>query len=130
MSDEKIVSIGRTPEARARQQHARRDANPEEYNKRYAKHARAHRAAKMGIFVNDIDAWYDKQLRLQGGRCAMPDCRRPAEESTHGRLDMDHDPQTGQYRALLCRPCNNILGSYENRKMIFAEYVRKHRRGK
>jgi hypothetical protein len=96
----------------------------------YTIYARKHRASKMGISVLDIDAWYEKQLALQGGRCAMPDCRTLAENSYGGRLDMDHDLQTDKFRALLCRSCNTKLGIYEKRKMVFETYVKAHRRGR
>lgn len=49
---------------------------------------------------------YAALLEAQGGRCAL--CRR-ANGRTR-KLSVDHDHKTGYIRALLCRPCNDMLG--------------------
>ena len=36
---------------------------------------------------------------------------------------VDHDHKTGEYRGLLCVPCNNGLGVYELHKERFEKYL-------
>ena len=49
---------------------------------------------------------YGKLYLAQGGTCAI--CQR-ATGATR-RLSVDHDHKTGLVRALVCRPCNDLLG--------------------
>jgi hypothetical protein len=55
-------------------------------------------------------AQYDRLYRAQDGRCYI--CQRATGKTR--RLSVDHDHAIGDrleaVRALLCRPCNNILG--------------------
>lgn len=44
----------------------------------------------------------------QGGCCAI--CRKPEAECGRRRFGVDHDHETGAVRALLCGPCNSLLG--------------------
>lgn len=57
-----------------------------------------------GITVED----YDTTLEKQGGHCAI--C--PAREPGRGRkyFVVDHNHETGEFRGLLCIPCNLLLG--------------------
>jgi hypothetical protein len=48
---------------------------------------------------------YYERVAAQGGRCAV------CNDEPKGRLDVDHDHQTGVVRALLCGPCNRALGN-------------------
>src|SRR5689334_20801324 len=47
---------------------------------------------------------YQEMLAVQGGCCAI------CGEAT-GKLDVDHDHDSGQIRALLCHPCNLMVGN-------------------
>lgn len=49
---------------------------------------------------------YEALYEAQGGVCYI--CRRATGASR--RLSVDHDHKTGEVRALLCRPCNSLLG--------------------
>jgi len=49
---------------------------------------------------------YEALYKAQGGRCYI--CRRATGKTR--RLSVDHDHATGAVRALLCRPCNSMLG--------------------
>jgi hypothetical protein len=60
-----------------------------------------HLRRKYGITADD----YDRMLAQQEGGCAI--CgREPGDIALH----VDHDPIGGAIRALLCFPCNNLLG--------------------
>lgn len=61
---------------------------------------------------------FDRMVREQGGRCAL--CNEPE------KLCVDHDHETGQVRALLCRPCNIALGALRDNSALMrkaADYV-------
>lgn len=49
---------------------------------------------------------YEALYEAQGGRCFI--CRRATGKAR--RLSVDHCHSTGEVRALLCRPCNDLLG--------------------
>lgn len=51
---------------------------------------------------------YESMRAIQNYSCAI--CFTPEAETTHGRLDVDHDHETGQVRGLLCGKCNKALG--------------------
>lgn len=94
-------------EARNREktQRAKRDAS---YRKLY------------GITLEE----YEAMLEVQGGVCAM--CGGTQERA----LNVDHCHETGRVRALLCTPCNGMLGnardSIENLERGIT-YLRKYR---
>jgi hypothetical protein len=52
---------------------------------------------------------YDDLLASQGGQCAICD-RKPGQANLH----VDHDPETGRVRGLLCFSCNQALGSFQD----------------
>ena len=51
---------------------------------------------------------YEEMLTAQGGMCAI--CGTDESKHTHERLVVDHDHATGEVRALLCNPCNWLVG--------------------
>ncbi|OMI34457.1 endonuclease VII domain-containing protein [Streptomyces sparsogenes] len=55
----------------------------------------------------------------QGGVCVI--CRRAPNGGT--RLYVDHCHTTGVVRALLCNPCNLMIGVYENHHRTATEYL-------
>lgn len=58
---------------------------------------------------------YDRMYAAQGGVCAI--CRRATGKVK--RLAVDHDHDTGRVRALLCGPCNQIVGYFQNSPEAF-----------
>ena len=67
---------------------------------------------------------YELLLKHQNGLCAL--CGRP---SAH-KLVVDHDHETNQIRALLCRNCNSALGLMNDdisRLTAAADYIRYHK---
>jgi hypothetical protein len=70
-----------------------------------ARKARAHASRVQSVYglkPGEYEALYESQ----GGRCFI--CRLATGASR--RLSVDHCHATGEVRALLCRPCNDLLG--------------------
>ncbi|MEY2569279.1 MAG: hypothetical protein QOE35_3808 [Actinomycetota bacterium] len=65
-----------------------------------------HLERKYGMTLDD----YDRLLEQQGGGCAI--CGRPPRDDIS--LHVDHDHDTGRVRGLLCFPCNNTLGDFDD----------------
>lgn len=88
----------------------RRRREPEKFNRPRTREARRreHLKAKYSMVPGD----YDRLVSSQAGKCAI--C---GKETAY--LCIDHDHKTGRVRALLCRPCNLILGfSKENSNIL------------
>ncbi|MFI2349748.1 endonuclease VII domain-containing protein [Streptomyces sp. NPDC019443] len=64
-------------------------------------------------------AQYMALADAQGGVCAI--CG--TAPNVGARLFVDHCHATGVVRALLCNPCNLMIGVYENRRHEAAEYL-------
>ena len=64
------------------------------------------RAAKIRQYKYGItEDEYTAMLEAQEGRCAICNLER--------KLVIDHDHKTGKVRGLLCKPCNAMLGPFE-----------------
>ena len=63
--------------------------------------------------INSIEA--DFMAFMQGRQCAIEGCTNDATE-------VDHNHDTGEVRAMLCRDCNTNLAVLEN--PLFASYVK------
>ena len=64
-------------------------------------------------------------LAEQYGGCAI--CGRPEPEG--GSLHVDHDHETGAVRGLLCFPCNQAIGAFEEDIEFLSAalgYLRRH----
>lgn len=58
---------------------------------------------------------FDEMLEAQNGVCAI--CKKECPSGT--RLSVDHDHETGQVRALLCKNCNLVIGyAHENVEIL------------
>ena len=64
---------------------------------------------------------YDLVFKQQNGLCAI--CK---QKSTHrsGALFVDHDHASGKLRALLCNPCNLLLGHSKDDISILEEAIK------
>lgn len=74
---------------------------------------------RYGLRPSDVGA----AIRAQGGRC--PICHASK------RLIVDHDHVTKQFRAMLCRNCNLMIGFAQENPVILASaiaYLAKHKR--
>lgn len=84
----------------------------------------ATRWRRLGIDINvTIDA-----ANRQGGLCAI--CHQPPKEKK-GRLHIDHDHETGVFRAMLCGNCNRGLGIFQDSAELLraaALYLDSHKR--
>ena len=72
-------------------------------------------------------------LNEQHGLCANRACGKEISLEVVGaksnRAVIDHNHKTGKFRALLCIPCNSLLGSVETKKNVLLgliEYETKH----
>lgn len=62
---------------------------------------------------------YAQLYAAQGGRCFI--CRRATGKTR--RLSVDHDHKTGEVRALLCRPCNDLIGHARDDVDVFVRAI-------
>jgi hypothetical protein len=82
---------------------------------------------KLGITAADYWRMFDDQ----DGRCAS--CGRTEPSifiKTRTRFDIDHNHKTGEIRALLCQPCNLMVGlSGEDPDILqrVAKYLENHK---
>lgn len=76
---------------------------------------------KYGITIEQ----YELLLSAQGYACAI--CGAPPAP-TYG-LAVDHCHETGRVRALLCGPCNRMLGIYELARERNETFLMKYGRG-
>ena len=92
------------------------------------------------VYGEDAE-WYETQLTIQGGVCAV--CRKPNPprgDNEPKKLGVDHNHSTGTNRGLLCDNCNLILGRVEGKNgspleksqdylLRFIFYLREHTNG-
>lgn len=81
--------------------------------------------AAFGIKKEEFDAL----MAAQNGVCAI--CGNPptVHARNRGVLCVDHDHKTGKVRALLCRPCNQGLGLFQDSRALLVKaesYLAKH----
>jgi hypothetical protein len=101
---------------RARKQRWAKE-HKEEFAAKRAIRARERRLRKYSLTLEQFDGMF----AAQGGRCTICLRRR--------KLVVDHDHKTGKVRALLCDPCNTVLGFIEDnpaRLRSAARYLEKH----
>lgn len=72
----------------------------------------------MGITVEQ----YYLTLERQGGVCKI--CGQPQRDKTRSRLALDHDHVTGEFRGLLCNPCNAGIAYFGDSILIMEEAIR------
>lgn len=78
-----------------------RTANPERVRE-------LNRRTNLKRYYGITEADYNAMLEAQEGACAI--CRQPPNESTHGRLYVDHCHGSSRIRGLLCNNCNRGIG--------------------
>jgi hypothetical protein len=67
---------------------------------------------------------YERLYRIQGGKCAILNCR--ATGTGRRKLAVDHCHATGKVRGLLCSTHNQLLGAAGDDPTVFrsiAEYL-------
>lgn len=76
---------------------------------------------------------YDQAVEQQGGRCAICQTKDPGRgrgpTTVVTMWCVDHDHQTGAFRALLCRSCNAAIGLLKDSAKLCeraAKYLRSH----
>jgi hypothetical protein len=110
----------------------RRDATPEEWDEKrrgcrvaYARNVDNQRNARLMRYFGITLAYYTAMNAAQGGVCAI--CRKPCKSGR--QLAVDHDHKTGAVRALLCIPCNNGIGNFQDDPDLLSaavEYLARH----
>jgi Recombination endonuclease VII/NUMOD3 motif len=85
-------------------------ANREKRYKQPCNTSAYHRYNKYGLLPNQWNKMFDEQK----GLCKMPSCGRPL-------AFVDHDHETNQIRALLCRGCNSALGYFRDNPQLMRE---------
>lgn len=65
-----------------------------------------HLSSRYGLKPAD----FDRMLTEQGGACSICSVNLDGSGYERNAPNVDHDHETGQVRALLCRPCNIALG--------------------
>lgn len=118
-------NIKRTAERRAQ----RRKDNPEQTRLDDARHRNSpeymheyHLKTKYRLSAEEWDALYESQDH----NCAI--CLQPV---TRVAAQTDHDHKTGQVRAILCKPCNLMLGNASddpNNLRRAADYIERYRK--
>jgi hypothetical protein len=71
---------------------------------------------------------FEQMLAAQDGRCAGCSSRDPGD-SVGSFFHVDHDPETGEVRGLLCGKCNRALGMVHDSPdvlMALAAYLLQH----
>lgn len=73
---------------------------------------------RYGIGIDE----YEAMLERQSGECAI--CGR-ADSGIEGKtLHVDHCHETGKVRGILCHPCNNGLGRFDDNKELLLKAVK------
>ena len=78
---------------------------------------------RYGISLED----YERMFEEQNGNCAI--CDR-SQDTLRVLLHVDHNHDTGAVRALLCAPCNRLVGTHEKYPELFRrveDYVDRYR---
>lgn len=89
-------------------------ANPE----RRARLKLRSQAVALGLDPDAIEAHF----KNHNGLCDI--CgRSPSEVGSRKRLSIDHDHLTGEFRGLLCSPCNSGLGQFRDSPKILSAAI-------
>jgi hypothetical protein len=71
---------------------------------------------------------YLSMAEAQGNVCAI--CKRDDPQHPSGMWNIDHCHTTGKVRSLLCSPCNQSIGKFEDNPewlRAAADYLEAHR---
>ena len=109
---ERLTRSGRFDMNRLKQLR-RRDTVPEQ--KEYERTAKL--MAKYGLTHED----YLRLLKEQDGKCAICRTDNPRQRSEH--FHIDHNHETGEIRGLLCSPCNQGLGYFQENVEVMAKAI-------
>lgn len=82
-----------------------------------------------GVSLDHVQKAFDQQLGLCANRACGIEISWTAPKGSRNRAVIDHDHKTGKFRAILCHPCNILLGHVDkskNRILGLFEYAMKH----
>lgn len=80
---------------------------------------------QYGLSLQD----YGDMLAAQQGLCVICNVKMRLNGSAMDSVSVDHDHETDEVRALLCRQCNTSLGQYEDNPALLrraADYLDAH----
>lgn len=69
-----------------------------------------------GVTFDHVKKTLDEQMGLCANRACGAEISWDALSGTKNRAVIDHDHKTGKFRAVLCHPCNILLGHVEKSK--------------
>ena len=99
-----------------------------DYNKKYEKENAERLSARQKIYKRQVryditQDQYDELLKIQDNKCAI--CKNefvPGSNIT--KACVDHNHNSGEFRAILCGACNLGLGYFkDNKKLLSAAIV-------
>lgn len=86
------------------------------------------KAKEYGLEPDTIETYYLQH----NGKCDI--CgQEPSERSRSGgprkRLSIDHNHATGEFRGLLCQPCNKALGNFKDDPALLGKAIQYLKKG-
>lgn len=94
-----------------------REANPEKVKakneRNYERLKINRRNSQLRILYGITHADYEALLESQGGACAICGATSP-RKTNKKHFSVDHCHDTGKVRGILCDPCNNGLGRFND----------------
>lgn len=85
---------------------------------------------KYGITWEQVIRAFDAQMGFCANRACGQKISLDVKGNTKERAVIDHNHKTGKFRALLCSPCNLLLGTLETKENLILglmEYSNKHK---
>lgn len=112
----------------------RNKAHVSDYNKAYQADYRVREDVQFKSWMRNLHrnygitpACFNKLWVAQGGKCAICEVNLKPRGRMADAVAVDHNHQTGEVRALLCRKCNHGLGHFLDSPELLqmaAEYLR------
>jgi hypothetical protein len=83
------------------------------------------RRTGSSLSTKELLRHYGRCVRDQDGKCAICECDDPGTRRATECWPLDHDPNTGKLRGLLCHRCNTKLAWFEENEEAIIHYLRR-----